>query len=78
MWPEYVSGQASLALHSFAVSGAVCSGKLTYSSGASSVMESQMAAFSNASLNLDPQKTLYALWIGTNDVVRKPMLQSPR
>lgn len=69
MWPVYAARYAGADVHSFAVSGAVCSLALTPHSG-SGVLESQLPAYTNASLALDPATTLYTLWIGTNDVGR--------
>ncbi|EJD37646.1 hypothetical protein AURDEDRAFT_199613 [Auricularia subglabra TFB-10046 SS5] len=68
-WPVYAAGYANITLHAFARSGATCSSALTPRT-APPVMESQIPAF-QAALEQSPlqqEQTVYALWIGTNDV----------
>ncbi|KAF9010971.1 GDSL lipase/acylhydrolase [Hymenopellis radicata] len=66
-WPVYAAGYANLTLHPFAKSGGTCSNLLT-PRPFPSIFESQLPAYFNASLNLNPKRTLYTQWIGTNDV----------
>jgi len=70
-WPTYAAGYGPFNLHPFARSGATCSNNLT-DRPFPSVFESQLplydAEISNHSLKLDPDDTIYTLWIGTNDV----------
>ncbi|KAH7101463.1 SGNH hydrolase-type esterase domain-containing protein, partial [Auriculariales sp. MPI-PUGE-AT-0066] len=69
MWPDYVSGYARAAAHSFAIGGGVCSEVLT-PRPKGPVMEKQIPAFKAKmkALNLDMSKTVFTLWIGTNDI----------
>ncbi|EJD37636.1 SGNH hydrolase [Auricularia subglabra TFB-10046 SS5] len=66
-WPVYLAGYADLTLHPFARAGGTCSDKVT-TLGYPSVMESQIPDFESAKLQLPQDKTVYTLWIGTNDV----------
>jgi phospholipase/lecithinase/hemolysin len=68
-WPVYVAGYANISLYPFARSGGTCSNNLTYRPFPS-VFESQIPQYlqEKASLMLDPQETIYSLWIGTNDL----------
>ena len=58
-------------LYPFAKAGATCSNNLTYRPFPS-LFESQLPLYfeetRNGSIHLDPQETIYTLWIGTNDV----------
>lgn len=64
-------------LYPFARSGATCSNYLTYRPYPS-VFESQLPLYFtekfNGSLELDPNDTMYTLWIGTNDVGANALL----
>jgi phospholipase/lecithinase/hemolysin len=68
-WPVYAAGYANVSLYPFARSGGTCSNNLTYRPFPS-VFESQLPQYfqQKDSLKLDPQETLYTLWIGTNDL----------
>jgi len=70
-WPVYAAGYANLSLFPFAKSGATCSNNLT-DRPFPSVFESQLPAYfsevANHTLSLNPEETIYTLWIGTNDV----------
>ncbi|KAG6820035.1 hypothetical protein H0H93_006270 [Arthromyces matolae] len=70
-WPTYAAGYAHVSLHPFARAGATCSNNLTYRPFPS-LFESQLPLYftekNNGSLRLNPQETLYTLWIGTNDL----------
>ncbi|KAF8896578.1 GDSL lipase/esterase [Infundibulicybe gibba] len=70
-WPVYAAGYASLKLAPFARAGATCSNNLTFRPFPS-VFESQLPLYfeetRNRTLKLEPEETLYTLWIGTNDL----------
>ncbi|KAG5720609.1 GDSL esterase/lipase [Termitomyces sp. T112] len=70
-WPVYAAGYANVTLFPFAKSGATCSNNITYRPFPS-VFESQLPAYfaeiGNGSLEVDPEETIYTLWIGTNDL----------
>lgn len=70
-WPIYAARDGNFALHPFARSGATCSNNLTFRPFPS-VFESQLPTYfaevQNGSLRLNPEETVYTLWIGTNDV----------
>ncbi|KAI0944616.1 hypothetical protein AcW1_002285 [Taiwanofungus camphoratus] len=70
-WPVYAAMYGNFTLYPFARSGATCSNYLTYKPFPS-VFESQLPTYFtekyNGSLELDPNETMYTLWIGTNDV----------
>ncbi|KAJ8515119.1 hypothetical protein ONZ45_g7428 [Pleurotus djamor] len=69
-WPIYVQMLSRAKLHPFAKSAATCSVNITFPSR--SVFEYQLPSYFNETLSgrlvLDPEKTVYTLWIGTNDV----------
>ncbi|KAF9528819.1 GDSL lipase/acylhydrolase [Crepidotus variabilis] len=72
-WPVYVAGYANVSLHPYARSGAACSNNLTTLPQAfPSLFENELPTYYNdtasATGKLDPAKTLYTLWIGTNDL----------
>ncbi|KAI0817008.1 hypothetical protein BC628DRAFT_1506727 [Trametes gibbosa] len=71
VWPVYAAQDGHFNLFPFAKSGATCSDGLTPRT-APSVFESQLPLFfaekANGSLRLDPEDTIYTIWIGTNDV----------
>ncbi|KAF8880635.1 GDSL lipase/acylhydrolase [Infundibulicybe gibba] len=70
-WPVYAAGYASLSLFPFARSGATCSNNITFRPFPS-VFESQLPLYfaeaANGTVKLNPEETLYTLWIGTNDL----------
>ncbi|KAF9450392.1 carbohydrate esterase family 16 protein [Macrolepiota fuliginosa MF-IS2] len=70
-WPVYAAGYAGVQLFPFARSGATCSNDITFRPFPP-VFGSQIPAFlsskENGTIKVDPQSTLYTLWIGTNDV----------
>jgi hypothetical protein len=71
-WPIYAGSYGNLSVFDFARSGAVCSNLIT-PRPSPSVMEMQLPTFEAAVKNgsvpkLDPEETLFTLWIGTNDV----------
>ncbi|KDQ55498.1 carbohydrate esterase family 16 protein [Jaapia argillacea MUCL 33604] len=70
-WPTYAAGYGPFNLYPFAKSGAVCSNYLTPRQFPP-VFEYQLPAYfnetSNGTIKLDPNTTIYTLWIGTNDV----------
>jgi phospholipase/lecithinase/hemolysin len=76
-WPVYAAGYADLSLFPFAKSGATCSNNLT-DRPFPSVFESQLPAYfaevDNGTLKLNPEETIYTLWIGTNDVGANALL----
>ncbi|PCH43141.1 carbohydrate esterase family 16 protein [Wolfiporia cocos MD-104 SS10] len=70
-WPIYAAMYGNFTLYPFAKAGATCSNYLTYRPFPS-VFEYQLPLYFteeyNGSLELDPESTMYTLWIGTNDV----------
>jgi hypothetical protein len=70
-WPVYVAEYADIQLLPYARSGATCSNNITFRPFPP-VFESQIPAYlrdKNAgNITVDPQRTLFTLWIGTNDV----------
>ena len=71
-WPVYATSYSHTQLFPFAKSGATCSNNIT-SRPFPSVFESQLPTYfaekENGTLpKLSADKTLFSLWIGTNDV----------
>ncbi|KAG5350929.1 hypothetical protein C0989_008646 [Termitomyces sp. Mn162] len=70
-WPTYAADYAQVSLYPFARAGATCSNNITFRPFPP-LFESQLPLYftekNNGSLNLDAKKTLYTLWIGTNDL----------
>jgi len=70
-WPVYVAGYAGIQLLPYARAGATCSNNITFRPFPS-LFESQIPAFladkDNRTITVDPQSTLYTLWLGTNDI----------
>ena len=77
MWPVFAAREGDFTLFPFARSGATCSNNLT-DRPFPSVFESQLPAYfsevANGSLKLNPEETVYTLWIGTNDVGANALL----
>ena len=78
MWPVFATQDGNFDLFPFAKSGATCSNNLTFRPFPS-VFESQLPTYfaekANGSLKaLQPEDTIYTLWIGTNDVGRNALL----
>jgi phospholipase/lecithinase/hemolysin len=71
-WPIYAASYANLSLYPYAVAGAACSNELT-PTGVDSV-EDQLSAYFKNGTKLNPEKTLYTLWIGTNDIGQQALL----
>jgi phospholipase/lecithinase/hemolysin len=82
-WPVYASGYAHVNLFPFARSGATCSNNIT-SRPFPSLFQSQLPAYFNATGTsptgpprkgtLNPEQTIYTLWLGTNDIGRNALL----
>ncbi|KDQ21620.1 carbohydrate esterase family 16 protein [Botryobasidium botryosum FD-172 SS1] len=72
-WPDYVAGYLKIALYDYARSGATCSDLLTPREYPG-VTEDELPLFlqqkknGTVVLDRDPLKTIYTLWVGTNDV----------
>ncbi|KAI0791061.1 GDSL lipase/acylhydrolase [Abortiporus biennis] len=70
-WPVFAARDGPFNLFPFARSGATCSNNLTLVPFPS-VFESQLPLYfsevANKSIRLNPEETVYTLWIGTNDV----------
>ena len=78
MWPVFAAQDGNFDLFPFAKSGATCSNNLTFRPFPS-VFESQLPTYfaekANGSLKaLQPEDTIYTLWIGTNDVGANALL----
>ncbi|KAH7890290.1 carbohydrate esterase family 16 protein [Phlebopus sp. FC_14] len=70
-WPTYAAGYGPFNLYGFARSGATCSNDLTYRPFPP-IMGWQLPAYlnetQNGTLSLNPEETMYTIWIGTNDL----------
>ncbi|KAJ8520464.1 hypothetical protein ONZ45_g2740 [Pleurotus djamor] len=75
-WPVFAADLANVNLFPFARAGATCSNNLTFRPFPP-LFESQLPLYfeqkANGTLNLDPRRTVYTLWIGTNDVGMIPL-----
>ncbi|TFY80151.1 hypothetical protein EWM64_g3862 [Hericium alpestre] len=70
-WPVYAAGYAHLNLFPFAHSGAPCSQLLTprpFPAVVQNELPEYFAAVGNRSIRVNPEETIYTLWIGTNDL----------
>lgn len=79
-WPTYVAGYGPFNLYGFARSGATCSNNLT-DRPFPPLTEYQLPDYLNATRNgtlpassILPDETIYAIWIGTNDVGANALL----
>ncbi|KAI6044598.1 carbohydrate esterase family 16 protein [Pisolithus marmoratus] len=79
-WPTYVAGYGPFNLYGFARTGATCSNDLTYRPFPP-LAEYQLPDYLNATRNgtippssILPDETVYAIWIGTNDVGANALL----
>lgn len=79
-WPTYVAGYGPFNLYGFARAGATCSNKLTHRPFPP-LTEYQLPDYFNATRNgtippssIIPHETMYAIWIGTNDVGANALL----
>lgn len=72
LWPQYAAAYGNFSLHPYAKNSAVCSEKLTpRSTRGPGILEDELPAYFNdttSGLYLDPDSTIYTLWIGTNDL----------
>ncbi|KAF2665683.1 hypothetical protein BT63DRAFT_428632 [Microthyrium microscopicum] len=71
-WTAWYSGGVS-AMHNYAVGGSVCSITVTPKNGmAYDIQNGQMSAFladiRNSTIDVPADETVYAIWIGTNDL----------
>ena len=70
-WPIYAAQDGDLKLFPFARAGATCSNNITFRPFPP-LFESQLPLYltekQNGTLHLNPEETIYTLWIGTNDV----------
>lgn len=70
-WPTWAAMYGGLNLYGFARSGATCSNLLTYRPFPP-IMGWQLPAYlnetRNGTLELNPDETIYTIWIGTNDL----------
>ncbi|KAI8967895.1 GDSL-like Lipase/Acylhydrolase-domain-containing protein [Mycotypha africana] len=71
-WSEYLAAAWNSSLYNFAYSGAVCdSGKyktMSKEENRSASLRDQLEAYYRLNLKLDPAETVYAFWIGVQDV----------
>ncbi|KAG9311224.1 carbohydrate esterase family 16 protein [Chiua virens] len=76
-WPTWAAQYGPFNLYGFARSGATCSNLLTYRPFPP-IMEWQIPAYLNETYNgtlvLNPQETVYTIWIGTNDLGANALL----
>ncbi|KAI8875749.1 carbohydrate esterase family 16 protein [Backusella circina FSU 941] len=71
LWSEYVTVGWNASLHNFARSGAVCDNDIYKTISAKTKVPSikdQIEAFYNLNLNLKAEETVFALWIGLQDI----------
>ncbi|KIJ64027.1 carbohydrate esterase family 16 protein [Hydnomerulius pinastri MD-312] len=70
-WPTYAAEYGPFNLYGFARSGATCSNYLTYRPFPP-ILEYQLPLYMNetynGTLHLNPEQTMYTIWIGTNDL----------
>lgn len=70
-WPIFAAQDGNFTLFPFARSGATCSNNITFRPFPS-VFESQLPLYftekQNGTFHLNPEETIYTIWIGTNDV----------
>ncbi|KAI8076785.1 uncharacterized protein BX664DRAFT_47045 [Halteromyces radiatus] len=72
VWSEHVTAGWNASLHSFAYSGAVCDNALfpnntsTYYNTPS--IQDQVEFYYQQHMNLDPSETVFAFWVGVNDI----------
>lgn len=71
-WPDWVQGYLNITLHDYAASGATCSNVSTprvYPGVTENELPQFFTQWQNGSLGrLDLDKTVFTIWIGTNDV----------
>lgn len=76
-WPIYAARDGNFDLFPFARAGAACSNNLTFRPFPS-LFETQLPMFfeekANGTLHLNPESTIYTLWIGTNDMGASALL----
>ncbi|KAF8839794.1 carbohydrate esterase family 16 protein [Paxillus ammoniavirescens] len=76
-WPTYAAGYGPFNLVGMARSGATCSNNLTYRPFPP-IKEWQLPTYLNetynGTLHLDPEETMYTIWIGTNDLGANALL----
>ncbi|KAG2754216.1 carbohydrate esterase family 16 protein [Suillus brevipes Sb2] len=76
-WPTWAAMYGGLNLYGFARSGATCSNLLTYRPFPP-IMGWQLPAYlnetRNGTLELNPNETIYTIWIGTNDLGANALL----
>ncbi|KAL1932510.1 hypothetical protein VTP01DRAFT_8188 [Rhizomucor pusillus] len=71
VWSEDVAVGWNTSLYSFAYTGAACDNALFPNISQSDLMPSirdQMELYYRLDLNLDPENTLFAIWVGVNDI----------
>ncbi|KAH7923372.1 carbohydrate esterase family 16 protein [Leucogyrophana mollusca] len=70
-WPTYAAEYGPFNVYGFARSGATCSNNLTYRPYPPIFgyqLPSYFGEVSNGTLDLNPEETMYTIWIGTNDL----------
>lgn len=70
-WPDYVAAYTGVKLIPFARSGSTCSNTLTprpFNSLVDWQIPTYKAELANGSITIDQSKTLYTIWMGTNDI----------
>lgn len=71
LWSEYVTVGWNTSLYSFARSGAVCDNDIYNTNSIKTNVPSikdQIEAFYNLSINLKAEETVFALWLGIQDI----------
>lgn len=70
-WPDYVAGYTGVKLYHYAQSGSTCSNALT-PRPFNPLVEWQIPEYkiekANGTIEIDQAKTLYTIWMGTNDI----------
>ncbi|OJA13745.1 hypothetical protein AZE42_01547 [Rhizopogon vesiculosus] len=76
-WPTWAAMYGNFSLYGFARSGATCSNILTYRPYPP-ILGWQIPAYMNetrnGTLELNPEETMYTIWIGTNDLGANALL----
>ncbi|KAI8390348.1 hypothetical protein BD560DRAFT_380697 [Blakeslea trispora] len=68
-WSEYLALGWNASLYSFAASGSICSTVYRSNETTRPSLKDQLEAYYTLHLDLKPEETVYAFWIGTQDVI---------
>ncbi|KAH7024937.1 uncharacterized protein B0I36DRAFT_295675 [Microdochium trichocladiopsis] len=79
MWPQYVQQYSGARIYSYAIAASMCTNAFSPTSGRKTIQQDQIPSFladykarsattGQPILDVPAETTLYAIWIGTNDV----------